>query len=32
MSRCFPYPPPGYVRNPVVAVAAAEAQATTKVC
>ncbi|KAL5210284.1 hypothetical protein ABZP36_005907 [Zizania latifolia] len=27
MSRCFPYPPPGYVRNPV---AAAEAQATTK--
>ncbi|XP_052146936.1 uncharacterized protein LOC127765987 isoform X1 [Oryza glaberrima] len=30
MSRCFPYPPPGYVRNPVVAVAAAGAQATTK--
>ncbi|XP_015690725.1 uncharacterized protein LOC102722938 isoform X2 [Oryza brachyantha] len=28
MSRCFPYPPPGYVRNPVVA--AAEAEATTK--
>ncbi|KAL5218440.1 hypothetical protein ABZP36_019124 [Zizania latifolia] len=27
MSRCFPYPPPGYVRNPV---AAAEAEATTK--
>uniref|UniRef100_A0A0D9VRR6 Uncharacterized protein n=1 Tax=Leersia perrieri TaxID=77586 RepID=A0A0D9VRR6_9ORYZ len=28
MSRCFPYPPPGYVRNPVVA--AAEVEATTK--
>ncbi|KAG8074220.1 hypothetical protein GUJ93_ZPchr0006g45058 [Zizania palustris] len=27
MSRCFPYPPPGYVRTPV---AAAEADATTK--
>ncbi|CAL4921724.1 unnamed protein product [Urochloa decumbens] len=29
MSRCFPYPPPGYVRNPV-AVAVAEAETTAK--
>jgi len=29
MSRCFPYPPPGYVRNPV---AVAEAETTAKVC
>ncbi|PAN50665.1 hypothetical protein PAHAL_9G536100 [Panicum hallii] len=27
MSRCFPYPPPGYVRNPV---AVAEAETTAK--
>ncbi|XP_062210529.1 uncharacterized protein LOC133912018 [Phragmites australis] len=27
MSRCFPYPPPGYVRNPV---AVAEAESTAK--
>nr|ACG26017.1 hypothetical protein [Zea mays] len=29
MSRCFPYPPPGYVRNPV---AVAEPESTAKVC
>ncbi|CAN6301595.1 unnamed protein product [Urochloa humidicola] len=29
MSRCFPYPPPGYVRNPV-AVAVPEAETTAK--
>ncbi|CAN6295820.1 unnamed protein product [Urochloa humidicola] len=31
MSRCFPYPPPGYVRNPVaVAVPVPEAETTAK--
>ncbi|KQK22633.1 hypothetical protein BRADI_1g68502v3 [Brachypodium distachyon] len=31
MSRCIPYPPPGYVRNPVaVAVAVAEVETTDK--